>query len=384
MRLLVSLGPRAYPIVLTAALPGAALGALAREVLSPRAARLLIVTDANVAPHYLAGVEAGLAAEGFATAALVLPPGETSKSMGTIEAILDAAFAHKLARVDAMVALGGGVIGDLTGFAASIYQRGIAVLQVPTTLLAQVDSSVGGKTGVNHARGKNLIGTFWQPRAVLASLATLRTLPAREVRCGLAEAVKHGFLADPGLVTAMEADAEAILALEPAALTPIVAACCRIKAAVVAGDEREDPDAVDGGRAILNFGHTFGHAYERLLGYGAWTHGEAVAVGMVVAARLSERVGGASPGLEAEVTRVLARFGLPHDPWAVGVPGADALEPLIEAARGDKKGDQDGVRFVLLERLGVPRVERLTWAEIALALAPWSAARGLATRDGAP
>lgn len=367
MRLQVTVGAardRGYPIDIVQERPEAPLPTVLSEVLSPAARRLLLVTDDNVAPLYAEPVEAALVEAGYAVTREVLVPGEATKTLGNASRIIDRAFDAKLSRSDAMVALGGGVVGDITGFAASIFLRGIDVVQVPTTLLAQVDSSVGGKTAVNHATGKNLIGAFWHPRAVVASGAVLATLPPREVRCGLAEAIKHGFIADRELSTWMVREAEALLALEPSASARLVEACCRIKSAVVAEDPEEDPSA--GRRAVLNFGHTFGHAYERLLGYGRWTHGEAVAVGMVWAARLSERLGVGKRGLEREVVASLARFGLPCDPGAGGLP---SLTELIEAARGDKKARGDGVRFVLLERVGVARIERLGWSAIEDALA---------------
>lgn len=368
MRLYVTIPETAtagYPIEIIDALPGPMVSRVLREVLSPKARRLLIVSDDNVAPLYASDLEAALQAADYLVATLVLPAGEATKSMATIERVLAAAFDLQLSRSDAMVALGGGVIGDITGFAAAIFQRGIDVVQVPTTLLAQVDSSVGGKTGVNHARGKNLIGAFWQPRAVIASQAVLATLPARELRCGLAEAVKHAFIADPALLAAIGSDTEALMRSEPAASARLVAACCRIKSEVVASDPREDPIA--GRRALLNFGHTFGHAYEKLLGYGHWTHGEAVAVGMVWAARLSERLAVAPAGLEANVRAVLVALGLPADPEAPGLPG---LAALIEAAKGDKKGDASEVRFVLLAHIGEPVLQRISWDAVARALAP--------------
>ena len=369
MRLSVSISDSAtagqgYPIDIVPELPGAPTATVLREVLSPKARRLLVVSDDNVAPLYAGELEAALAAAGYLVATIVLPAGEATKSMATIERVLAAAFNHKLSRSDAMVALGGGVVGDITGFAAAIFQRGIDVVQIPTSLLAQVDSSVGGKTGVNHASGKNLIGAFWQPRAVVASQAVLATLPAREVRCGLAEAVKHAYIADAELLVRIVRDTDALMQLEPTATARLVAACCRIKSGVVAADPREDPIA--GRRAVLNFGHTFGHAYEKLLGYGRWTHGEAVAVGMVWAARLSERLGVASPGLERAVSVTLRALGLPADPEAADLP---RLPDLIEAAKGDKKGDASEVRFVLLAAIGQPVLRRLPWTDVALALA---------------
>jgi 3-dehydroquinate synthase len=230
------------------------------------------------------------------------------------------------------------------------------VVQVPTTLLAQVDSAVGGKTAINHAKGKNLVGAFWQPDAVISSAAVLMTLPDRERRCGLAEALKHGFIANANLLHQWEREASALTALAPGPTGAMVEACCRIKAAVVAADEREA-----GGREVLNFGHTFGHAYERVIGYGAMTHGEAVALGMVLAARLSEKRGVAEPGLATFVASVLARFGLPHEPEAQGLP---PMTTLIEAARHDKKGDGETIRFILLSAVGEAQIKNLNWTEI--------------------
>lgn len=355
---------RGYPIEITPELPGVATAALLPAVLSPRARRLLVVTDDNVAPLYAEGFAHSLSGAGFAPHVVALPAGEAHKHLGNVQRVLDAAFSHKLSRTDALVALGGGVIGDITGFAAAIFQRGVDVVQVPTTLLSQVDSSVGGKTGVNHESGKNLIGAFWSPRAVIASQAVLRTLPARELRCGLAEALKHALIADAPLLARLLARRGALLALDAEPTAELVHACCRIKSTIVAEDPFEDP--VSGRRAVLNFGHTFGHAYEKLLGYGRWTHGEAVAVGMVWAARLSERLGVAAAGLEADVRATLDAFGLPHDPEAEGLPTLDAL---LGAARGDKKGDADAVRFVLLAKVGEAVIRRLPWAEVRAALA---------------
>jgi len=355
---------RGYPIEIIADLPGAA-APLLPIALGPRARRLLVVTDDNVAALYAEGFARALTEVGLAPSVCVLPAGEAHKHLGSVQRVLDAAFSHKLSRTDAMVALGGGVIGDVTGFSAAIYQRGVDVVQVPTSLLAQVDSSVGGKTGVNHESGKNLIGAFWSPKMVIASQAVLRTLPAREIRCGLAEAIKHALIADASLLSRLLARSADLLALAPGGTAELVHACCRIKATIVAEDPFEDP--VSGRRAVLNLGHTFGHAYEKLLGYGRWTHGEAVAVGMVWAARLSERLAVAAPGLEAEVRAALEAFGLPRDPEADGLPDLDAL---LHAARGDKKGDADAVRFVLLARTGEAIVRRLPWAEVRAALAP--------------
>ena len=354
--------PHCYPIHLTPALPARALAALVAN-LDPRPFRALVVSDTNVAPHYADAVLQSLAAIDVQATLETLPHGEPHKTIETALSLVDTALNLRLSRTDLFVALGGGVIGDLTGFAAAITQRGLRVVQVPTTLLAQVDSSVGGKTGVNHARGKNLIGAFWQPVGVVASQAVLHTLPAREVRCGLAEAIKHAFIADASLLTFILDNADALRSLDPIPTAHLVQACCRIKAEVVADDEREDP--VSGRRAILNFGHTFGHAFENLLGYGALTHGEAVSLGMVLAARLSDRLG-VSRSLEPRITAALAALHLPHDPLG---PGRPTLSALIEAARGDKKALGAEVRFVLLADIGQPILRRLAWSEIARHLA---------------
>ncbi|PIE18495.1 MAG: 3-dehydroquinate synthase [Proteobacteria bacterium] len=352
----VALGAgRGYPIRFVPGLPGPAVAAAARERV-PGARRALLVTDSNVGPLYAAGVVASLQGASLATEVFELAAGEASKSLTTIGAAVDRALSARLLRGDLVVALGGGVVGDIAGFSAAILHRGVAFIQAPTSLLAQVDSAVGGKTGVNHAAGKNLIGAFWQPRAVISSAEVLQTLPAREVRCGLAEALKHGYLADAALVARSLARVDALRRLEAEPVAELVADCCRIKAAVVAADERDH-----GQRVLLNLGHTFGHAYERLVGYGALTHGEAVALGMVWAARLSEREGLAAAGLEAEVAGALAAFGLPHDVAAPDLPGVDAL---IEAALTDKKADAGGVRFVLLEGVGRGVTRRLSWDRV--------------------
>ena len=363
-RIDVALGDRAYPILLVDTLPGAPAAALVAEHL-PSAARALVVTDSNVGPRYAAKVARELGAAGLAVDVLELPAGEATKHLDTVSGVLDRALAHNLLRGDLMVALGGGVIGDITGFAASILHRGIDFVQLPTSLLAQVDSAVGGKTGVNHARGKNLIGAFWQPRMVVSSMPILRTLAPREVRCGLAEALKHALIADAALLDRVLAGASELRALAPAPTAALVAACCRIKAAVVAADERDH-----GSRALLNFGHTFGHAFELLLGYGALTHGEGVALGMVLAARLSERLGVAPAGVEARVRAALDALGLPSDPDASELASLAALPDLIGAARGDKKADAGGVRFVLLPAIGAAVSRRLSWDAVARHLAP--------------
>ena len=322
---------------------------------------VLLVSDTNVGPLYAGDVVVALEAQGFRVITHTIEAGEPSKSLETVSSLIDVALEAGLGRRDLIVALGGGVVGDIAGFTASILHRGIALIQVPTTLLAQVDSAVGGKTGVNHSHGKNLIGAFWQPDSVVASHAVLATLPERERRCGLAEAIKHGFISDSELVDRFARDGDSFARLDPDPTMELVEACCRIKAAIVAADERET-----GHRAVLNFGHTLGHAYERLLGYGRLTHGEAVSLGMVHAARVSENLGHAAPGLSERVTEVLAAAGLPVDTEAPGLP---PIHDLLKAARSDKKADGETVRFVVLEEVGRSLIRGLTWDELSDALA---------------
>ncbi|HSN70451.1 MAG TPA: 3-dehydroquinate synthase, partial [Steroidobacteraceae bacterium] len=259
--------------------------------------------------------------------------------------VIDALVAQRMNRDCAVVALGGGVIGDIAGFAAACYQRGVDYVQVPTTLLAQVDSSVGGKTGVNHPGGKNLIGAFHQPRAVVADIATLDTLDPREYAAGLAEVVKYGAIADTAFFAWLEASAEALEARDPTALTTTIRRCCEIKARIVSLDERET-----GVRALLNLGHTFGHAIETASGYGQWLHGEAVAAGMVLAAKLSARLGWLDAASVERLQHLLARFGLPVEPPRIGARRAFELMGM------DKKVSGGRLRLVLLEGIGTARV----------------------------
>jgi len=363
--LTVDLGDRSYPIHVTPELPAARVASEATRIRrhfgDVQGAPLLLVSDTNVGPLYAEGVVTALEEAGFRVTTHTLVAGEPSKSLETVGWVVDAALDAGLGRRDLVVALGGGVVGDIAGFAASILHRGVALIQVPTTLLAQVDSAVGGKTGVNHEKGKNLIGAYWQPRSVVASHAVLETLPERERRCGLAEAIKHGFIADAGLVQRFESESESLARLEAEPIMALVEACCRIKTKVVVSDEREA-----GNRALLNFGHTLGHAYERLLGYGRMTHGEAVSLGMVHAARVSENIGVGVPGIADHVRRVLESAGLPVDIDDPALPGVDAL---VEAARTDKKAIGETVRFVLLEKVGSSLIEPLSWDELADALA---------------
>jgi 3-dehydroquinate synthase len=334
----VALGARTYPIHIGAGVLDAA------ELYRPHLGRgrVAVISNEIVAPLYLARVKAALERAGGQPAIDVLvEDGEQAKSWASLERVLDAVLGARLGRDGIIVALGGGVVGDLAGFAAAIYQRGIPYIQVPTTLLAQVDSSVGGKTAVNHARGKNMIGAFHQPACVLADVGALSTLPERELRAGIAEVIKHGFALDAELVDWLEANMARLLAREPEALSHVVRRSCELKAQVVAEDEREA-----GRRAVLNFGHTFAHAIETGAGYGVWLHGEAVAAGMVVAAELSARRGHLAPADAARVRRLVQRAGLPATPPAMG-PGR-----YLELMAGDKKAAAGRIRYVLLERIG--------------------------------
>lgn len=337
-RIEVALGAASYPICFASG-RRRLLGRLAAERLPGRRAALCV--DGGIDARYGAEAEASLRAAGFAVTRIVVPAGEESKSLAQLGRLWDAMLSAGLDRASSVVALGGGVIGDLAGFAAATVLRGVALVHVPTTLLAQVDSSVGGKTGINHPLGKNLIGAFHQPSLVFADTSYLATLPPRDLRAGLAEVVKYGVIADEALLADIERDAEALVAGDPAALRPVVRRSCEIKAAIVAADERE----TTGARAVLNFGHTFGHALERLAGYGSLRHGEAVAVGMVLAARLSAALGLCSADLPDRIAAVLERLGLPTR-WP-----ADP-EALVRAARADKKARAGAIHMVLVEAPG--------------------------------
>jgi 3-dehydroquinate synthase len=331
----VALGSRSYPIHIGAGLLGRP------ELYAPHLAggSAAIVTNSVVAPLYLDKLKHGLA--GVQVTEIVVPDGEQAKGWETLNRVFDALLKARCGRDTLVIALGGGVVGDLAGFAAATYQRGVAFVQVPTTLLAQVDSSVGGKTAINHALGKNMIGAFHQPQAVVADVAVLDTLPERELRAGLAEVIKHGFALDASFVDWLESNIDLLLKRDAAALAHAVKRSCEIKARIVAADEREA-----GERALLNFGHTFGHAIETGSGYGAWLHGEAVAAGMVMAAELSALMGHLR---KTEVTRVrdlLKRAGLP-----VGGPPL-APERLMALMAVDKKAAKGKTRFVLLESIG--------------------------------
>ncbi len=318
---------------------------------------ILIVSDATVASLY--GETALAAARRLTTASLLeLAGGEQRKTMATVERVLDALVASGADRGSLVVALGGGVVGDIAGFAAAIYMRGVRYVQVPTTLLAQVDSSVGGKTGVNHPRGKNLIGAFHQPAVVVADTGTLRTLPPRELSAGLAEVLKHGLLADAGYFERTVRALPRLLACDGPALAEAIARSCEIKAGVVARDEREA-----GERALLNLGHTFGHAIEALTGFSRWLHGEAVGCGLCLAADLSHRVGLIQ---RSDVERVEAAVAAARLPTRIeGLSLQDALESM----RGDKKARAGRVQFVLLERIGRAIVRTVPEEALAATLA---------------
>jgi 3-dehydroquinate synthase len=333
----VALGERSYPIHVGAGILSRA-GDLLAQLGSRRA---VVVTNATVAAHWLAPLRTSISGAGVGVDVVLVPDGEAHKTMATLNDVLTRLLELRAERSTVLVALGGGVVGDLAGFAAAVYQRGMPFVQVPTTLLAQVDSSVGGKTAVNHPLGKNMIGAFWQPRAVLADTACLRTLPDRELSAGLAEIVKAAAIRDAAFFARLERSMDAMLARDDEALAAAIADSCAIKAAVVAADERET-----GERALLNFGHTFGHAIETAVGYGGWLHGEAVAAGMAIAARLSTRVCELDVADARRLETLLERARLP-----VRAP-AMPLARWLELMARDKKVEAGRIRFVLLERLG--------------------------------
>jgi 3-dehydroquinate synthase len=307
----------------------------------PRAARALIVSNTAVAPLYGARLQSALQPHYGAVSLLALADGEQHKDWATLNLIFDRLLADGCDRQTVLYALGGGVVGDVAGLAAALYMRGVPFVQVPTTLLAQVDSSVGGKTAINHPAGKNMVGAFYQPRRVVIDLDTLRTLPQRELLAGLAEVIKYGPIADAGFLGWIEQNLDALLARDAAALAHAVHRSCRIKAAVVGEDERES-----GQRAILNFGHTFGHAIEAGLGYGQWLHGEAVACGMVMAADLSARLGLVEAAFAMRIASLIGRAGLPQRGPALGA------DRYLELMRVDKKAQGGEIRFVLLDAPG--------------------------------
>ncbi len=338
----VELGDRRYPIHIGAGLLDHA--ALLLPHLKQK--RVAIVTNEVVAPLYLARLEAALGAAGVRTDSVVLPDGEAHKDWPALNQIFDALLSSRAERSTTLVALGGGVVGDITGFAAATYQRGVPFIQIPTTLLAQVDSSVGGKTAINHPLGKNMIGAFYQPRVVIADTATLNTLPDRELRAGVAEVIKYGLIRDLPFFEWLEANVERLLARDPEALAWAIERSCRNKAEVVAEDETET-----GVRAHLNLGHTFGHAIETGAGYGTWLHGEAVAMGTLMALDLSQRRGWLSAADVARARRLFERAGLPLTGPALGA------DRYLELMAHDKKVEAGQLRLILLRAIGAAVID---------------------------
>ncbi len=346
----IELGDRSYPILIG---PGL-LDDPATWATLPKASAAMVITNTTVAPLFAQRVTKALAPRFASVLQIVLPDGEDHKTWQTLNLIFDALLAKACDRKTVLFALGGGVMGDMTGFAAACYMRGVPFVQIPTTLLAQVDSSVGGKTAINHPIGKNMIGAFYQPLQVVCDLGTLQTLPPRELSAGLAEVIKYGPIADMAFFEWLEGNLEALLAREPSALAHAVRRSCEIKAWVVAQDERDF-----GLRAILNFGHTFGHAIETGLGYGQWLHGEAVGCGMVMAANLSHRLGMVDQALVERLTTLLQRAGLPiRGPQLPGDGGHEGANPLTNAQRylalmrHDKKAEGGEIKFVLIDGPG--------------------------------
>lgn len=333
----VDLGARSYPITIGQSLFGDS-ALLAAHVAGSRVA---IVTNTVVAPLYLEQVSKSLRIAGKKVTEIVLPDGEEEKNWENLMKIFDVLLAEKCDRKTTLIALGGGVIGDMTGFAAAAYMRGVPFIQVPTTLLSQVDSSVGGKTGINHPLGKNMIGAFYQPQAVIADTTSLNTLPARELSAGLSEVIKHGAIIDAPFFDWIEANIAKLVAKDPAALAYAIKRSCEIKADVVRQDEREG-----GLRAILNFGHTFGHAIEAGMGYGVWLHGEAVGCGMVMAADLSHRLGYIDASSKDRIVAVVKAAGLPTTAPDLGT------DRWLELMEVDKKNEGGQIKFILLKPLG--------------------------------
>ena len=338
----VALPERGYPVVVGRGVLASFLDAVALPEGTSRA--LVVTQEPIVAAGHVGPVEAALSAAGLEVHREVVPDGETAKDLPVLAALWSAAARIPLARADVVVAVGGGVVGDLAGFLAATYARGIAVVQVPTSLLAQVDAAIGGKTGINLAEGKNLVGAFHQPLAVVCDVEVLDSLPERAFTEGLGEVVKYGLIADPEILGLIEA-VDGKVRSDAALVEELVRRSVAVKARVVGADEREG-----GLRAILNFGHTYGHAVEKLAGYGSFLHGEAVAIGMLYALALGERLGMTPEGLGAHIAELLGRVGLP-----IEGPVLDPDEVLSVMGR-DKKATGDGVRFVLLEDVGSPTV----------------------------
>ncbi len=353
--LTVNLGDRSYPIHLG-------------EDLLPRAGKLLkqagcgekvgVITNPTVAGLYLKPVEEALIRSGFRVTPVLVPEGEEHKNLKSLSAIVDRLISERFERSSSLIALGGGVIGDLAGFAAATFLRGVPYVQIPTTLLAQVDSSVGGKTGVNHREGKNLIGAFYQPRLVLIDVGVLQTLARRELLAGLAEVIKYGIIEDPRLFVLLEEKLERLLALDRDLLTETIAASCAIKATVVEKDEREEDC-----RSVLNFGHTIGHALESLTGYEKFLHGEAVAIGMAQAASISVRQEFCDKESLQRIHRLIGRAGLPID-----IPSHIKPQELVKRMEVDKKSVEGKIKFVLCAGIGKTRFQWLSPEQIGVKL----------------
>jgi 3-dehydroquinate synthase len=350
----VDLGDRSYDILIGAGL----LSQPASWQGLPKASTAMIVTNTTVGPLYGEAVAAALRAHYGRVLTVTLPDGEVHKDWQTLNLIFDALLANACDRKTVLVALGGGVVGDMTGFAAASYMRGVPFVQVPTTLLSQVDSSVGGKTAINHPLGKNMIGAFYQPVRVICDLDTLDTLPPRELSAGLAEIIKYGPIADGPFLDWIEASLDGLVARDKALLAHAVQRSCEIKAAVVGSDERES-----GLRAILNFGHTFGHAIEAGMGYGEWLHGEGVGCGMVMAADLSHRLGLMPAAFVERLRRICARAGLPTVGPDLGV------ERYLELMQVDKKAEGGEIRFVVIESMGRARMQAAPEATVRAVIA---------------
>jgi len=333
----VELANRSYPIHIGRGLVSNA------DLILPHLKRkhVAIVTNTTVAPLYLEQLSASLQAAGVSVISIILPDGEAYKNSETLNLIYDALLQNRCERSTTLIALGGGVIGDLTGYAAATYLRGVPFIQIPTTLLSQVDSSVGGKTGVNHPLGKNMIGAFYQPQLVLADIDTLQTLPSREFSAGMAEVIKYGLIRDPDFFDWLEMHIDQLMALDESSITEAIYRSCQNKADVVARDEHET-----GERALLNLGHTFGHAIENAMGYGVWLHGEAVAAGTMMAADLSERMGWLKPEDVKRIYALLTAANLPLEAPKLGV------EKYLDLMQLDKKVADGKIRLVLQQGIG--------------------------------
>ncbi len=352
--LTVQLGERAYPIIISPdALSNSA--ALAQAITGNT---VVIVTNTTVAPLYADALAQTVTHLGKTVHIHAMPDGEQYKDIANWHGIFDTLLSKQCDRKTTIIALGGGVVGDMAGFAAAAYMRGVPFIQCPTTLLSQVDSSVGGKTGINHPLGKNMIGAFYQPQLVLADISTLNTLPDRELSAGLAEIIKHGAIYDADYFAWLEQNMDALRARDVAALTHAIVRSCEIKAEVVAQDERES-----GLRAILNFGHTFGHAIEAGMGYGNWLHGEAVGAGMVLAADLSQRLGQLDAADAARISALVKAAGLPTEPPRLG------MDAMLEHMQLDKKNSAGAIRFVLLDGLGKAVIQKADDAALRATLA---------------